>query len=286
MRLGKTVLAEALDLAEDPRREGLVIATRAHARQQSLLEVTEPAMAFPSRHGAAQLVGLTGREAGCDDGDLHHLFLEDRYAERALQHRLHRLARIVDRFFAPAPAQVRMDHIALDGSRPYDRHLDHEVVEVARPQPRQHRLLRARLDLEHPDGVGAADHIVDRRVLRGDGAERERCATPHRAPLRHQIERAADGAQHAEREHIDLEESERIEIVFVPLDDGAIRHRRVLHRHQLLEAVARDHEAADMLRQVAREPEQLLRELEQLREAAYGTGVAGLVSVARHAGLA
>ena len=54
----------------------------------------------------------------------------------------------------------------------------------------------------------------------------------------------------------------------------------------ILEAVARDHEAADMLRQVARKPEQLLRELEELREAAYGTGVAWLVRVARHASLA
>ncbi len=54
-------------------------------------------------------------------------------------------------------------------------------------------------------------------------------------------------------EHVDLEDAERVEIVLVPLDDGAVLHRRVLDRHQLVEPAARDDEAADMLRQVARE---------------------------------
>jgi hypothetical protein len=35
-----------------------------------------------------------------------------------------------------------------------DRDLDHQVVEAARLQPRQHGHLRARLDLEHADRVG------------------------------------------------------------------------------------------------------------------------------------
>ena len=38
------------------------------------------------RHGAAQPVGFVGREFRRRDGDLHRLFLEQRHAERALEH--------------------------------------------------------------------------------------------------------------------------------------------------------------------------------------------------------
>ena len=72
-----------------------------------------------------------------------------------------------------------------------------------------------------------------------------------------QREGAADAAQHAERQDVDLQNPERVEIVLVPFDDGAVRHRRVLDRHQLRQLPARDHEPADMLRQVARKPDQL-----------------------------
>ena len=44
--------------------------------------------------------------------------------------------------------------------------------------------------------------------------------------------------------------------------DAAALHRRVLHRHQLRDLVARDHEAAGVLRQVAREADQLVRQLD------------------------
>ena len=74
------------------------------------------------------------------------------------------------------------------------------------------------------------------------------------------VERAAHAREHAEREHVDLQQAERVEVVLVPLDDGAVVHRGVLDRHQAVEAVARDHEAARVLRQVAREADHLLRE--------------------------
>ncbi len=80
---------------------------------------------------------------------------------------------------------------------------------------------------------------------------------------RDEIEGAADAAQHAERQHVDLEHAERVEIVLVPFDDGAVRHRRVLDRHHLLERPAGDDEAADMLREMAREADELVREIER-----------------------
>ena len=52
--------------------------------------------------------------------------------------------------------------------------LNDQVVEAARLEPRQHGHLRAALDLEHTDGVGALKHLVDRRLVFGalkDGSQ-------------------------------------------------------------------------------------------------------------------
>ena len=73
------------------------------------------------------------------------------------------------------------------------------------------------------------------------------------------VERAADGGEHAERQAIDLEQAHRVEVVLVPLDDRAVGHRGVLDRHHALEQAARDDEAADVLRQVAREAHEVAR---------------------------
>ena len=43
--------------------------------------------------------------------------------------------------------------------------------------------------------------------------------------------------QHAECQHIDLENAQRIEIVLVPFDHGAVFHRGILDRHDLVETV-------------------------------------------------
>jgi len=66
-----------------------------------------------------------------------------------------------------------MDHIALDGTWPHDRHFDHEVVEGSRFDAREHRHLRPALDLEGAERVGFADHRVGAWVLRRDRREVE-----------------------------------------------------------------------------------------------------------------
>ena len=89
MRFGKAVFAEAQDLLEDLSREGFGYAVHVHAVDQALLEFLEAALAPPCCHRAPQVIGLAGREAGGDDRELHHLLLEDRHAERALEHAFH-----------------------------------------------------------------------------------------------------------------------------------------------------------------------------------------------------
>ncbi len=86
----------------------------------------------------------------------------------------------------------------------------------------------------------------------------------------------ADAGQHAERQDVDLEDAERVEIVLVPFDDGAVVHRRVLDRHQFGQWPAGDDEAADMLRQVARKADQLGGEIEGEAQSAVGGVEPGL----------
>ena len=176
-----------------------------------------------------------------------------------LQHRLELRRRIGDLLEALPAAQIRVDHVALDRAGAHDRDLDDEIVEQFRLEPRQHRHLRPAFDLEHADRVGALDHRIDLGLLGRDGRQRQALAVM----LVQKIEALAQRRQHAEREHVDLEEAERVEIVLVPFDRRALLHRRVHHRRDFVEPVAGDDEAAAVLGEMARKADELLRHLER-----------------------
>ena len=259
VRFREAVGAEALDLLEHLRGELAGVAALAHAVEDARLEVLDAAAALPRRHRAPQLVGLARGEAGGDDRQLHHLLLEDRHAQRAAEHLAQRFGGIGHRLESLPAAQVGMHHVSLDRARPHDRDLDHQVVVIGGLQARQHRHLRARFDLEHAHRVGALDHGVGLGVLR-----RHRRGREAQAAVRvQQVEGAVQAGQHAERQAIDLQQAQGVEVVLVPLDHGAVGHRGVLDRHQLVQRVLGDDEAADVLRQVAREIQQLARQRQQ-----------------------
>ena len=86
------------------------------------------------------------------------------------------------------------------------------------------------------------------------------------AQLVAEIDAAADGREHAQRQHVHLHQAHVLQVVLVPLDDGAVLHRRVLHRHQPRELGLRQHEAAHVLAQVARKTHEVFRQVQpQLR---------------------
>ena len=93
--------------------------------------------------------------------------------------------------------------------------------------------------------------------------------------LLQQIEASPQAGQHAEPEHIDLEQVEIVEIVLVPFDDGAVIHGGILDRHDFVKTGAGDDEAADMLRKVTRESHQRLRERDHLLQPRIGGIKAG-----------
>ena len=147
----------------------------------------------------------------------------------ALEHLANLVVGVVDRLQTLPPAQVGMHHVALDRPRAHDRHLHHQIVETGRFQARQHGHLRPRLDLEDAHGVALLEHLVGFRSSGGTSADAE--VLVRKRATRSQ--RLADRGQHAEREHVDLEQAERLEIVLVPLDHRPVRHGGVLDRHEL-----------------------------------------------------
>ena len=181
---------------------------------------------------------------------------------------------------AVAPAQIGMHHVALDRARPHDRDFDDQIVETPRLQPRQHRHLRAALDLEHADRIGARQHVVDRRIVLRHRGERKVAGRL----LLHQIKPAAHAAQHAEREHVDLHHAERVDVVLVPFDEGAVVHGGIADRHRFVEPALGEHETADMLRQMARKPDQFGGEFDRLPDHRIGRIEAGLADVIVAAG--
>ena len=71
------------------------------------------------------------------------------------------------------------------------------------------------------------------------------------------VEGLANAGQHAQRQHIHFHDAERVDVVLVPFDEGALVHGGIADGHGFGEGALCQHEAADMLGQVAREPDQL-----------------------------
>jgi hypothetical protein len=88
MGFRKSVAAKALQLAERAIGEFLGVAVVEYAGDQLLLKCIDAACMLERRHGAAQLIGLRGSEAGSDHRHLHRLFLKQWHAERLAQHLL------------------------------------------------------------------------------------------------------------------------------------------------------------------------------------------------------
>ena len=162
---GKPVRAEAFDLGKAALCKIVVIAVAPHAAQKAVFKFADIAVFFKRGKGAAQPVGLIGGKAGADDGDLHRLFLKQRHAQGFAQNLAQCIRRKRNRFFAVAPPDIGMHHIALDRSGAHDGHFDHQIIKAARPHAGQKIHLCAAFHLKHPDAVGPAQHIIGFGIL-------------------------------------------------------------------------------------------------------------------------
>ncbi len=262
MGFGKAVFAEAFDLPPDLVSECRRIATPLHAVEQPLAKTCEMIALAPGTDGAPQLIGLTGGKTCRHHRQLDHLFLKNGHTQGALQHRLHFLAGIGNRLTAFAAGEKRMHHVALDGAGADNGHFHHQIVETPRFQPWQHGHLRAGFDLEHAHGVGLADHGVSGWIL---GRHIGQCHV-FATPVGHQRQATADGREHAEREHIHLEQTQRIEIILVPLDHRAFGHGGIFDGHQFRKCAIGNDETAHMLRQMARHADEFVHPFQKQRQ--------------------
>ena len=211
-------------------------------------------------HRLAELVGFGRAEPRAVDRELHELLLEERHTERLLQARLRERMDIRDLLLTVAAPEVRVHRTALDRAGPDQRDLHHEVVEVAGPQPRQRGHLRPALHLEHADGVGRAQQVVDLVFLRD---RREIDVDPF--VLAHEIDGDVQHREHAETEQVELHEAGRRAVVLVPLEHRTALHARPLDRAELEQRAVGHHHAARVDAEVAREVDHLRRERERER---------------------
>ena len=152
-----------------------------------------------------------------------------------------------------------MDRAALDRPRADQRHLDDDVVDVARLGPRQHLHLRPALDLEDAGGLGGADRFEGLGVVERDPREVE----PLAAGAADLLDAALDRREHPQAEQVDLEEARVGTGVLVPLHRLPARHRRRHHRADVDQRPGRDHHPARVLGGVPRQAHDLAGEREQ-----------------------
>ena len=148
-----------------------------------------------------------------------------------------------------------MHRPALDGPGADERDLHHQVVEVLGAQARQRGHLRAALHLEHADGVGGGEQLVDLGLLR-DGGEIDVDAFV----LAHEVDREVQHREHPEAEQVELHQPGGGAVVLVPLQHRAVLHTRPLDRAELDERPVGQHHAAGVDSEVARKVEHLLRQ--------------------------
>ncbi len=151
-----------------------------------------------------------------------------------------------------------MHRSALDRARPDQRHLDHQVVEHPRLQPGQRGHLRAGLHLEHPDGIGALQHLVHRGLGEVEPGQVDLDALV----LGHQVDAVVQRREHAEPEQVELHQTDCRAVVLVPLQHAAVLHPRPLHRAHVGDRPVADHHAAGVDAHVPRQVRDLHRQVD------------------------
>ena len=254
MALGEAEGRERLDLGEDVVGDRAGDAVGGHALIQPVAQPGHLLLAALGAHRPAHLVGLGRAAAGRVDGQPHQLLLEQRHAQGALQRRLQQRVRVGDRLQAVLAAQVRMHRVALDRAGPDQRDLDDQVVEGARLEPGQGGHLGPGLDLEHPDGVGGAQHVVHPGVLGRDLVQA--VAVP--VPGLDEVEAVLQRREHSQAQQVELHQAGGRAVVLVPLQHRPAGHPAPLHRAHLDDRTVADHHAAGVDAEVARGVLQLL----------------------------
>ena len=246
-------------LLEERDAEGL-----AEHLANGLVGIADGLLAVPAAQVGMDHVALD--RAGTDDRDLDDEVVEGARSQ-AREHR-HLRARFD---LEDADGVGEADHVVGRGILGWDavqaeRRGHGTTFGRARRIRASDRRVRPRGDAG-PAAIGTDRKQIAARRRRIGRASRRRARRERHPVGVDECDRLADRRQHAERQQVDLEHAERLDVVLVPLDDRTVVHRGPLDGHALAERSARDHEPADMLRAVAREAEDLAHEADEMRGA-------------------
>ena len=209
-------------------------------------------------HRPAQQIGAAERVAADRLRDLHHLLLVHHHAVGRREDRLEPRVRVVDPL---APALSR-DVIGNERhrTRPVERDQRDDVLEPGRRRLLQQIAHAARFKLEHGGRIAGAEDVVGRLVVERQRVQRQRKRWIEPANVAH---RPVEDRQRREPEEVELDESDRLDIVLVELRDEAVRAGLRVERAEVSQAARRNQHAARMHPDVAREAFERFGELEQ-----------------------
>jgi hypothetical protein len=166
----------------------------------------EAAALAPGAHGAPQLVRFAGVKSAAAIAICMTCSWNRGMPKRAFGCCADFVAGILDRFLAGAPAQVGVDHAALDRAWPDDRHLDDQVIEAcAAAAAAACSSARGSRSGRRPRCRRLADHFVGGRVLGRHVLHAHGRPPALRAD---QVQRSMDGRQHAQGQDVDLDEAQ------------------------------------------------------------------------------
>ena len=212
-------------------------------------------------HRAAQKVGVAQRIARQLAGDHHHVLLIGHHPVGVLQDRFERRVEVGDLLLAVLAGDVFGDRV--HRPRPVERDERDDVLDPVGLEPSDEIAHALAFQLEHADRVAAREHLVGLAV-----AELHLLAGAHgKAARGEQLLGLGDDGQRLEAEEVELHEADRFGVLVVELAGGQVRLLVVIERHQLGQRAVADDDAGGVGGGVAVEAFQLLRHLEQARDA-------------------
>ncbi len=210
-------------------------------------------------HGAAQQVGAAERVAGQHLGDLHHLLLVEDDAVGGLEDRLERFVLVLGvRVGDLLPPVLAVDevvhHARLQGPRAEQRHQRDDVFKTVGLQAGNEVLHAARFELEHRGGfrrleVIEALFVFQRNELDLRAVFRVLTAHPHR--VTDVVQCPVDDRQGAQAKEVELDQTDRLNIVFIELGDDTAAAFFAVQRGEVGQIARCDDHAPGMLAGIA-----------------------------------
>ena len=193
---------------------------------------------------ATQGLGLRWLEPGKLLRDPHVLLLVDADPVRVARDRLEPLVDVRHRLAAVLPRRVARDVLHRPGSVQRDQR-DH-VLEHRRLHGTESITHPRRLELEHAGRVGTCEHLVGLAVVHRDLRDVEAVADER--------DGLVDHVEVSQPEEVDLEQSQRVDVLHRELRDDFGVGAFLLERDDLDQGLRTDHDARGMDRVRAREP--------------------------------